>query len=177
MTLHLEDLQIGQRWISPSRVISADDVTDFADLTGDHTPLHNQNISSDGGTPFGRPVVHGLLGLSIMAGLSSEHPRVNTLALVSLGEWDFRSPIYFGDSVHVETEVIAIEPHGRRAGRVRWLRRLIGKRGVVLQEGVIETLVARKKPAGRLRAPAKVPAMDTVSSTGASNSHAPRQPR
>lgn len=146
--LHFEDLYVGQRWLSPSRIISADDVTDFADLTGDHTPLHNRT----GGrveTPFGRPVVHGLLGLSIMAGLSSEHPRINTLALASMGEWQFRSPIYFGESVHVETEVESLEPHGRRAGRVVWRRRLLGSRGQVLQEGTIETLVARLTPASR----------------------------
>jgi 3-hydroxybutyryl-CoA dehydratase len=174
--LNLEDLQIGQRWLSPSRVISADDVTDFADLTGDHTPLHAGSSSDTMETPFGRPVVHGLLGLSIMAGLSSEHPRVNTLALVSLGDWEFRSPIYFGDSVHVETEVVSIEPHGRRAGRVRWNRRLIGARGQILQEGTIETLVARQHPTTRKRGTQAVPTVNAGVSS--SNLAAPvRNPR
>ena len=174
--LNLEDLQIGQRWLSPSRVISADDVTDFADLTGDHTPLHAGSSGDTMETPFGRPVVHGLLGLSIMAGLSSEHPRVNTLALVSLGDWEFRSPIYFGDSVHVETEVVSIEPHGRRAGRVRWHRRLIGARGQILQEGTIETLVARQHPATRERGTQAVPTVNAGASP--SNLAAPvRNPR
>jgi acyl dehydratase len=169
--LHLEDLQVGQRWISPSRVISADDVTDFAELTGDHTPLHGALASRSAGTPFGRPVVHGLLGLGIMAGLSSEHPRVQTLALVNLGGWEFRHPIYFGDSVHVETEVLMIEPHGRRAGRVLWIRRLIGDRGLVLQEGTMETLVARRHLAARRSTP--------LNSLGASSTTAEpvRQPR
>lgn len=176
MMLHLEDLQIGQRWISPSRVISADDVTDFADLTGDHTPLHDHSADPAKGTPFGRPVVHGLLGLSIMAGLSSEHPRVKTLALVSLGEWEFRHPIYFGDSVHVETEVISLEPHGRRAGRVRWHRRLIGDRGQILQEGTVETLVARLTPATRKPTTSKVPAINAVPSATAVSTSS-RHPR
>lgn len=176
MILHLEDLQIGQRWISPSRLISADDVTDFADLTGDHTPLHDLSVEPGKRTPFGRPVVHGLLGLSIMAGLSSEHPRVKTLALVSLGEWDFRQPIYFEDKVHVETEVLSIEPHGRRAGRVRWHRRLIGARGQILQEGTVETLVARLTPATRKPTTANVPAIKALPAAAAATGPS-RHPR
>lgn len=143
--LHFEDLQVGQRWLSPPRTVTSDDVTDFADLTGDHTPLHGaSDESGEPISPYRRPVAHGLLGLSVMAGLSSEHPRVQTLALVSLGGWDFRNPIYFGDTVHVETEIVAIEPHGRRAGRVTWFRRLLGSRGQVLQEGSLVTLVAAR---------------------------------
>lgn len=151
--LHLEDLQVGQRWLSPSRTIMADDVTDFAELTGDHTALHaKSDEEGESLSPFRRPVAHGLLGLSVLAGLSSEHPRVQTLALVSLGGWEFRHPIYFGDTVHVETEVVAIEPHGRRAGRVTWYRRLIGSRGQLLQEGSLVTLVAARVPQPRATA-------------------------
>jgi len=152
--LYLEDLQRGQRWVSPSRRITAEDVANFAGLTGDHTPLHG-NLLSDGLTeggeasPFGRPVVHGLLGLSIMAGLSSECPRVCTLALVSMGAWEFRKPIYFGDAVRAEVEIVLIEPHGRRAGRVFWRRQLCGEDGQVYQEGEMETLVARRVRAAR----------------------------
>lgn len=143
--LHFEDLQVGQRWLSPPRTITGDDVTDFAELTGDHTPLHAaSDETGEPISPFRRPVAHGLLGLSVLAGLSSEHPRVQTLALVSLGGWEFRHPIYFGDTVHVETEIVAIEPHGRRAGRVTWFRRLMGSHGQVLQEGSLVTLVAAR---------------------------------
>ena len=165
-TLHFEDLQVGQRWLSPARTITADDVTDFAELTGDHTPLHASRgphaagESPAGGhvsespSPFGRPVAHGLLGLSVLAGLSSEHPRVQTLALVSLGSWEFRRPLYFGDTVRVETQIVEAEPHGRRAGRVTWHRRLINSAGQVLQEGSLVTLVAARTL--RTRAPRAV---------------------
>lgn len=151
--LHFEDLQVGQRWLSPARTITADDVTDFAELTGDHTALHAKSDEDGEPTsPFRQPVAHGLLGLSVLAGLSSEHPRVQTLALVGLGGWDFRHPIYFGDTVHVETQIVAIEPHGRRAGRVTWHRRLVGSRGQVLQEGSLVTLVATRTPRPRIAA-------------------------
>ncbi|MDB4353405.1 MaoC/PaaZ C-terminal domain-containing protein [bacterium] len=65
-------------------------MADFALLTGDHDPLHE-----DGGmaSPFGEPVAHGLLGLSVLAGLSSSRPDVATLALVAISDWHFESPV------------------------------------------------------------------------------------
>ena len=141
--LYFEDLAAGQSWLTPLREITAEDVALFAQLTGDHTSLHEDN---PGGSPFGKPVVHGLLGLSIMAGLSASCPNLETLALVSVGPWEFRRPIYFGDVVRAESEIVVLESAGRRAGRVFWRRRLLGPNGEVYQEGELETLVARRTP-------------------------------
>ena len=139
--LYLEDLQIGDSWPSGEREITADDVADFALLTGDHDPLHE-----DGGmaSPFGEPVVHGLLGLSVLAGLSSSRPDVATLALVGISDWQFESPIFFGDIVSVRTEVLEIQQHGRRAGRVTWIRELVNQHRRVVQRGRFVTLVAAR---------------------------------
>jgi acyl dehydratase len=139
--LYFEDLSVGDRWESPEREISADDVADFAHLTGDHDPLHQAEGAS---SPFGEPVAHGLLGLSVLAGLSSDHPRAATLALVRITEWNFEAPIFFGDRVHVVTEVESVQPHGRRSGRVTWLRRLINQHGRVVQTGRVTTLVGTR---------------------------------
>jgi 3-hydroxybutyryl-CoA dehydratase len=165
---HFEDLKVGQRWQSPGRVVSAQDVACFAELTGDHTALHlSDDQSTCGNSPFGRPVAHGLLGLSIMAGLSSEHPKVNTVALIHLGEYEFRQPIYFGDVVIAETEVIALQPYGRRAGRVQWKRRLLGERGQVFQEGILETIVGsramlKRTPTKKATLQSLLPVPDTM---------------
>ncbi len=139
--LYLEDMRVGDRWMSEWREISADDVADFAALTGDHDPLHTP---AGTGSPFGEPVAHGLLGLSILAGLSSIRPNVATLALVGLSDWQFEAPIFFGDEVQVSTEVEAIDQHGRRAGRVTWIRQLLNQHGRVVQRGRFITLVATK---------------------------------
>lgn len=139
--LFLEDLQVGDNWLSDEREITAEDVADFALLTGDHDPLHE-----DGGmaSPFGEPVAHGLLGLSVLAGLSSSRPAVATLALVAIADWQFESPVFFGDVVCVRTEVRDVQPHGRRAGRVTWNRELINQHGRVVQRGQFVTLVSAR---------------------------------
>lgn len=145
--LYLEDISVGDRWFSPTREVTAEDVADFALLTGDNDPLH----SEDGiDSPFGEPVAHGLLGLSMLAGLSTEAPKVATLALVSIAEWQFEAPIFFGDVVRVSTQVESIQQHGRRAGRVTWLRQLLNQHGRVVQRGRFISLVSTKARARRL---------------------------
>ena len=48
------------------------------------------------------------------------------------------------DVLHVVTTVIHLEPNGRRRGRVTWNRRLVNQDGLVVQEGVLLSLVACK---------------------------------
>ena len=145
--LYLEDLDVGDCWHSDWREISSQDVANFASLTGDHDPLHTDDGAS---SPFGEPVAHGLLGLSVLAGLSTEHPSVATLALVGLEDWQFEAPIFFGDRVQVVTEVEEIALHGRRAGRVTWKRQLLNQHGRVVQRGRFVSLVATRARARRL---------------------------
>ncbi|MEM1069604.1 MAG: MaoC/PaaZ C-terminal domain-containing protein [Planctomycetota bacterium] len=140
--LYIEDMQEGDVWLSEPREISADDVADFAMLTGDHDPLH---AGDNDDSPFGEPVAHGLLGLSVMAGLSSERPNTATLALVSVDGWEFLAPIFFGDQIHVRTVLETKQPHGRRAAKVTWFRQLINQTGRVVQQGRLTTLVATRK--------------------------------
>jgi len=141
--LCFEDLHPGDSWTSEWREVTADNVADFAELTGDHDPLHTDQML-EVESPFGGPIAHGLLGLSILAGLSSTSPNVATLALIGISNWEFEAPIFFGDSLQVVTRVNETERHGRRAGRVTWLRQLINQNRRVVQQGIFVTLVATK---------------------------------
>jgi 3-hydroxybutyryl-CoA dehydratase len=139
--LFLEDLEVGRTWKSPARTLTECDIVGFAGLTGDFDPLHvDREFAAE--TPYGKPIAHGLLGLSLMAGLSSSCPRVRTMALVRVDQWMFHRPIFVNDTVHVITEVESITPRGRRSGEVVWHRKLINQRGECVQSGKISTLVS-----------------------------------
>lgn len=140
--LYFEDLHVGDRWQSRARTITEADVVAFAGLTGDYDPLHvdHEFVKQ---TPFGKPIAHGLLGLSFVAGLGSHFPMVHTVAFVSVGNWEFLRPVFIGDTVHSVNEVAALKENGRRRGTVVWKRQLVNHRGEVLQQGTFETLVAR----------------------------------
>lgn len=139
--LYLEDLEAGSNWTSSARTVTETDIVSFAGMTGDFDPLHMDHEHARQ-SPYGRPIAHGLLGMSLMAGLSSTCPRVRTLALVKVEDWQFQRPVYVGDTIHVVTRVESITPRGRRSGEVVWFRKLINQRGECVQSGRIVTLVS-----------------------------------
>jgi len=149
--LTFDELQLGDRWKSPARTMTETDIVNFAGMTGDFNPLHIDHEFA-ANTPWGKTIAHGLLGLSWVAGLGSNAPRPNTVALVAIREWEFLKPVFVGDTLHVVTEVVGKQSKGRRAGRVTWKRSLVNQRGVVVQEGYFDTLVATNpEPAVRKR--------------------------
>jgi acyl dehydratase len=138
--LYFDHLAVGDQWRSPDRTIQEADVQAFADLTGDRNPLHlDEEFARH--TPFGRPIAHGLLGMSLVAGLGSRSPWMDTAVFVRVVEWRFARPLYVGDTVHVVTTVTQKGPPGRRRGLVTWKRQLINQHDEVVQEGTTETLV------------------------------------
>jgi acyl dehydratase len=144
--LYFDDLEVGHAWESPARTVTESDIVNFACLTGDFDPLH-VNHAYAATTPFGKPIAHGLLGLSMLAGLGSQFPAVRTLAFLRIREWKFCQPIFIGDTVRAINEVEELEDKGRRGGKVIWRRQLVNQRNEVVQEGFLETFVARRSDA------------------------------
>jgi acyl dehydratase len=155
-TLGWDSLTIGEAWASPARTITEADIVNFAGMSGDFNALHMDHEAAKTG-PFGRPVAHGLLGLSIASGLASQAPRLITLAFLGIREWQFREPILVGDTIQVVSRVEAIEPQARgRRALVTWHRRLLNQRGATAQEGRILLLIGAEQ-VGRAQAVAAEP--------------------
>ncbi len=169
--LYYEDLAIGDSWTSLGRTVTETDIVTFACMTGDFDPMHVDHEYARQ-TPYGKPIAHGLLGLSMLAGLSSNAPRVKTLALVKVADWQFQRPVFVGDTVHAVTQVESASPRGRRSGEVVWLRKLVNQRGECVQSGRLVTLVSSHSflprsqplPAGGMKLNKfKKPAVDAIS--------------
>lgn len=139
--LFYDEIEVGRVWTSPRRTITEADVVNFASATGDFNPLH-VDYEFAAQSHYRRPIAHGLLGLSWVAGLGSYSPHVMTLAFTAIRDWQFHRPLFFGDSVFAETTCLEKEMAGRKAGKVIWLRKLINQRDQVAQQGIFETLVA-----------------------------------
>jgi 3-hydroxybutyryl-CoA dehydratase len=149
-TLLFDDLVVGDEWESPRRTVTPADVVLFAGISGDFNPIHVDHHAAGRG-PFGQPVAHGLLGLSIASGLLSQAPRLDTIAFLAILEWRFHQPILFGDTIHGISRVEALEPSGNgRRGVVTWYRRVYNQDDRLVQEGRTQTLVRgrprRKSP-------------------------------
>jgi 3-hydroxybutyryl-CoA dehydratase len=147
--LYVEELEVGREWVSAGRVVTAADVSGFADLTGDRNPLHLDPEYARS-TPFRRCVAHGLLGLSLAGGLGLSAPPVRVVAVLGIESWEFLAPVYVGDAIRVRQRVLSVEPHGRgRRGVVRWRVEVETVAGRAVQSGVTVLLVEARN---RLRA-------------------------
>jgi acyl dehydratase len=141
MHLYAEDIEAGQEWDSLGRTITEADVVNFAGLSGDFNPIHLDHEFARG-TPFHRPIAHGLLVLSVASGLALYYPPMRTLAFVGMRDWQFRGPVFIGDTLRVHTKLVEkeVRARGRRAV-LTWYRQVINQDGKVVQEGVTQTIV------------------------------------
>lgn len=153
--LRFEDLHVGDRWESPRRTVTESDIVNFACLTGDFDPLHVDHEFARQ-SPFRKPIAHGLLGLSWVAGLASHYPQVETAAFVSIKSWEFLKPIFVGDTLQVVNEIVELRPNGRRRGFVLWKRTLVNQSAAIVQQGTFETLVTSNQATNAPPPPAVV---------------------
>jgi 3-hydroxybutyryl-CoA dehydratase len=151
--LYFEDVEIGQEWESLGRTVTQAEIVNFAGLSGDFNPIHIDHEFA-AGTPFRRPIAHGLLVFSIASGLGLYSPPMRTMAFLRINEWHFRGPVFIGDTLRMATKVLNKEVRGRgRRGEIVWRRQILNQERKVVQEGVTVTLVearggrGEKKPA------------------------------
>ena len=87
-----------------TRTFTADDVEAFARISGDRNPLHfDPDFAAR--TRIGRLVVQGGLTTGLFNALvAMELPGPGSVFLHQ--EWDYPSPVYIGDTVVAEAEVI-----------------------------------------------------------------------
>jgi itaconyl-CoA hydratase len=104
---YFEDFTIGDVYEHrPGRTIGEADNTWFTLLTMNQHPLHF-DAAYAAKSEFGRPVVNSCLTLSIVAGMSVAD--VSQQAIANLGWNDIRltAPVFVGDTIYAESEVIA----------------------------------------------------------------------
>ncbi len=149
--LFFEDVEVGQEWMSEQRIVIGEDILAFAGLTGDRNPIHVDPTLASTMT-FRRCVAHGLLRLSLGSGLNTLALPLRTLAIVSLKEWQFRSPVYPGDTIHIRSRALekTARPHGRR-GTITLRCQILNQDGTVVQEGVTVLLVEGHRAASPRR--------------------------
>lgn len=150
MTLWFEDLTEGERFVTGARTITEDDLLDFARVSGDRNPLHIDHGHAVA-LGFDGRLVHGLLGLSVIIGLTDAAGWFDRSAVAMLGveNWRFRAPLLVGATVHAEMTVAAARLSSRAGiGVVDRAFRLLDTshdpEGVLAQEGRIPFLVAKR---------------------------------
>lgn len=134
---HYDDLQVGQVIVhSNGRTVTEMDNVLFSALTMNTQPLHiNEDFASR--TEFGQRIVNGLFTLALATGLTVSDLTEGTI-VANLGYEAVRHPhpMFHGDTLYVETEVVEKRESRSRpgAGIVRFKHTGRNQHGVVVLE-------------------------------------------
>ncbi len=136
-------LASGRRFVGPGRTLTETDHGLFMMLVGDWHPIHADEVYAKT-TPFGRRLMHGSLGVALALGMQAsltefEEPIVGALGLDA---WKFNAPLFIGDTVHVEVEILGKRPTSRGdRGIVQRHIRLVNQSGTVVQDGRADVML------------------------------------
>ncbi len=107
--LYFEEFSVGQKFQHTIRrtITEADNVF-FSTMTHNSAPLH-LDAEYMKTSEFGRPIINSCLTLAFMVGISIGDTTIGT-TVANLG-WDevrFPKPLFPGDTIHIETEVLEL---------------------------------------------------------------------
>jgi oxepin-CoA hydrolase/3-oxo-5,6-dehydrosuberyl-CoA semialdehyde dehydrogenase len=147
---YFEELQIGDQLVTEKRVITAEDIDRFADLSGDHFYAHLKDTDFTG-TMFEKQVAHGYFIISAAAGLFVDSYEKNPVLLnYGIDELRFTKPVYPGTEIHIRftcKEKLPQDPKDENdipKGIVKWLVEIIDETGEVTGVATILTMVAKR---------------------------------
>lgn len=147
---YFEELNIGDQLITAKRVITAEDINKFADLSGDHFYAHKTNTNFEG-TMFTQQVAHGYFIMSIAAGLFVDGFEKNPVLLnYGIDELRFTKPVYPGAEIYIrftckeKTAQDKKEETDIDKGIVKWLVEMLDETNELVGIATILTMVAKK---------------------------------
>ncbi|TXC69194.1 MaoC family dehydratase [Sphingorhabdus soli] len=100
------------------RTITEADNVFFSAMTHNPAALHLDEEYCRTQTEYGQRLVNSCLTLSFMVGISVGETTMGT-AVANLG-WDevrFPKPLFHGDTIHIETEILETRPSKSRPGQ------------------------------------------------------------
>lgn len=144
MGRYFEEFAVGDVFVTPARTITEDDIRVFADLTGDHNPVH-VDPEFAARSIFGGCISHGPMMVGITFGLLSRLDLLDgTIIALKAIEWSFDAPIRAGDAIHARARVVATKRRATKPGQgaVTFAIEIVDQRGTVAQTGAATGIIA-----------------------------------
>jgi acyl dehydratase len=146
---YFEDFAVGDVYVHRlGRTVLAVDNAWFTLLTQNTAPIHFDRHYA-AGTEFGRPLVNSMFTLALLVGMSVlETTHGTTIANLGFEEVAFPAPVFVGDTIRAESEVVARRESASRpdAGIVTFEHRGFNQRDVVVCRAR-RTALMHKRPA------------------------------
>lgn len=145
--LYFEEFTVGQTFDHPiRRTITETDNVLLTTMTHNTSPLH-LDAEYMKNTEFGKPIVNSCLTLSFMVGISvGDITHGTTVANLGWDEVRFPKPLFCGDTLRVETEVLELRDSKSRPenGIVIFAHRAYNQNGELVGECKRSALMLRK---------------------------------
>ena len=105
-----EDFEPGQTFQHAiRRTLTETDNVLFSTMTHNPAPLHIDHEYMRTQSEFGRPLINSFFTLGLIVGISIHETTLGTtVANLGLEDVRFPKPLFAGDTVRVETEVVAV---------------------------------------------------------------------
>src|SRR3954463_3063685 len=114
---YLEEFEVGavyKHW--PAKTVTETEDHLFCLLTMNHHPLHVNDVYAKA-SQQGRNVVVGPLVYSIMLGMSVSDVSGKAIANLQTEELSHPAPVFHGDTLYVESEVLEVRPSKSKPDR------------------------------------------------------------
>ncbi len=144
---YYDEVEVSDEGITPEVTVTKEMIRVYADLTGDHTPVHVDEAFAKA-SHFGGIVAHGLFGLSLADGLKTRG-SLQFPPGASLGwNWDFKLPIRAGDTIHVKYRVATMRETRKPGwGILSIVSDLINQNGEIVQTGEHKLMILKRPEA------------------------------
>src|SRR5579871_2608941 len=146
--LYFEEFSVGQTFTHPIRrtVTEADNVL-FTAMTHNPAQLH-LDAEYAKNTEFGQRIVNSLFTLGLMIGISvGETTLGTTVANLGMDEVKFPKPVFHGDTIRVESEVVETRESKSRPqnGIIVFMHRAYNQRSELVASCKRTALMLRKR--------------------------------
>lgn len=144
---YYDEWQVGDRLSHDiRRTVTETDNLLFSTMTHNPQPLH-LDVEAAKASEFGQIIVNGTFTFALMIGLSVGDTTLGTLvANLGYDKLVHPSPVFIGDTMRAETEVVALKDSKSRpnAGIVTFEHRLINQRDQMVCQCLRSALLLRR---------------------------------
>ena len=128
------------------KTITESDNMIFSTMTLNPQPLHiDHDFAAK--SEWGRPLVNSMLTLGLMVGISVHETTLGTLVgNLGMTETAFPHPVFHGDTIRVETEIVSARPSKSKPDRgiVEMQHRAYNQDGVLVARCLRQAMILRK---------------------------------
>ncbi|PWK61849.1 MaoC family dehydratase [Aminobacter sp. AP02] len=145
--LYLEEFVVGQviRHQLTKTVTESDNML-FSTMTLNAQPLHI-DFDFAAKSEWGKPLVNSLFTLGLMIGISVHDTTLGTtIGNLGMTETTFPHPVFHGDTIRVETEILSVRESKSKADRgiVEFLHRAYNQDGVLVAKCQRQAMMKKK---------------------------------